>query len=65
MFDFKPQKDPQGNHLKSFISYNGLDYSNIKNKNIKYSNNLLKDSKWAVNVHGARFDTRSFFKKFR
>lgn len=64
-FDMNPMIDQNGQWLKSYISYNGLNYTNIKSNKVYYFDNLLEDSKWVVNLQGATLNNKNIFRKFR
>jgi len=63
-FDFNPLVDTDGKDLQSYISYNGVNFTNINKKRIYYSKNLLGESKWAVDLKGATLNNNNIFKKF-
>lgn len=50
--------------MESFISYNGLNFTNIKNREVSYLDNVLRDSKWVLSITGAKMHTSSVFKKY-
>jgi len=56
--------------MRSYISTNGINMGNIRDSNkenngIFYFNNTLNDSKWALNIQGAKIKGDDFFEKFK
>jgi len=48
--DLNPLVDQHGNQVESYISYNGLNKTNIKHNNVHYFTNQLEDSKWLLDL---------------
>ena len=59
--DFNPMVDQKGDQVRSYISYNGLNTTNIKDITVHYFDNQLKDSKWVVELNGATLNNQNMF----